>query len=89
MDVPAAIEFLLAEGARLDARQAKFDRQLHALARLGVRAFNHLNQAQHRTEEALDRLATQQCETQANLNALILLFEPNVSGNGGPAPHPK
>jgi len=70
MDVDKAIEFLLSEGARLDAlcaelakQQQKTDAQLRAAVRLGAamsrRAFN-----------AIDALAGKQRETDKKLDAL-------------------
>lgn len=53
MDVEAAIEFLVQEGARLDARQDRFDRQLKILVRLGM-------QVSRRAFNAIDRLAESQ-----------------------------
>lgn len=99
MDVERTIEFLLQEGARLDARieaaslrQDRFDRQLRVLAELGTRitrraftAIDALAEQQRQFAEQQRQLAEQQRTTDERWNSLIDLLRRQGPGgrNGG------
>ncbi|HXE30204.1 MAG TPA: hypothetical protein VN515_00225 [Terriglobales bacterium] len=56
MDVDKAIEFLLQSGARLDARQDRFERELETMARVGRETARRVFAGIRRNSENIDRL---------------------------------
>lgn len=102
MDLDRAIEFLLAEGARLDARlaeqhrrQDQFDQQLRVMAQLGMRmtrrafaAIEALTQSDVRRGAELDTLRLSQAENDAQIKELARQLKIIIRQGGNGNKHP-